>query len=65
MKTKRVIRIAVEREREVVIRQRESSEAWCPVCGAQVQFETAADENETDASVLAPEEPDVFSSGEK
>ena len=65
MKTKRTIRIELEREREVVIRQRESREVWCPACGAQVPFETRANENETGIDSSAPEEPDVYSPGEK
>jgi len=43
MKKKRTIRIEVEKEREVVIRHRESREAWCAACGAQVQFVTVAE----------------------
>ncbi|MEO8436479.1 MAG: hypothetical protein ABI596_16395 [Pyrinomonadaceae bacterium] len=65
MKRKRTIRIAIEREREVVIRRRESREAWCPACGARVQLVTVADENETDLNFLALEEPDVYSSPER
>ena len=43
MKKRRTIRIEVEREREVVIRCRESREAWCPACGARVQLVTVAE----------------------
>ena len=43
MRKKRTIRIVVEREREVVIRQGQTREAWCSSCGAQVQLVTIAD----------------------
>jgi hypothetical protein len=43
MKTKRTIKVVVEREREVVITNQQKREAWCASCSAQVQLVTIAE----------------------